>query len=80
MVLLESEFDITCSFISTQIHSKEETDILLQPDKENDLKKESLVRLSKPAMLDKEIILGRLGTLKDMKQVNNNLKILLQPD
>ena len=82
LVLIESELDITVAFISTQIHWKEETDILLQPGKENGLKKESLVRLSKLATLDKDLVLGRLGHLDALaiKIMNKNLKALLKLD
>ena len=45
LVLIENELDVTVSFISTQIHWKEDTDLILQPDKNNGLKKESLIRL-----------------------------------
>lgn len=79
LVLIESTLDVTVAFISTQIHWKEETDILLQTSKENGLKKESLIRLAKLATIDKEIVLGRLGRLdkSTILLVNKNLKILL---
>lgn len=82
LILVESELDVTVAFISTQIHWKEETDILLQPGKENGLKKESLVRLSKLATLDKDLVLGRLGHLDALaiKIMNKNLKALLKLD
>ena len=54
LVLIESTLDVTVAFISTQMHWKEETDILLQTSKENGLKKESLIRLSKLATIDKQ--------------------------
>ena len=67
--------DITVAFISTQLNWKEETDILLKPTKNNGLKKESLVRLSKLATIDKNLALGRIGRMdaNDLKQVNINL-------
>jgi mRNA interferase MazF len=82
LILAESELDVTVAFISTQIQWKEETDILLQPDSENGLKKESLIRLSKFATIDKDLVLGRLGCLDNasVKLVNKNLKIILQLD
>ena len=52
--------DITVALISTQIKWKEETDILMKPTKNNDLKKESLFRLSKLATIDKVLTLGRI--------------------
>ena len=43
LVLINSDLDITVAFISTQLKWKEETDILMKPTKNNDLKKESLL-------------------------------------
>jgi len=79
-VLVENTLNVTVAFISTQIHWKEETDILLQASKENGLKKESLIRLAKLATIDKEIVLGRLGTLDapSLLLVNKNLKTLFK--
>ena len=75
LVLINSELDITLAFISTQLNWKEETDILLKPTKNNGLKKESLLRLSKLATIDKNLALGRIGRMEanDLKQVNINL-------
>ena len=82
LVLIDSEFDVTLAFISTQIHWKEETDIMLEPEISNGLKKESLIRLSKLATIDKDLIFGRLGqiTIIELKKVDNNLKIILKID
>ncbi len=82
LVLTDSELDVTVAFISTQIQWKEETDILLQPDTENGFKKESLIRLSKLATIDKDLVFGRLGQLDNttVKLVNKNLKIILKLD
>ena len=79
LVLISSELDITLAFISTQLNWKEETDILLKPTKNNGLKKESLLRLSKLATIDKKLALGRIGRMEanDLKQVNINLIKLL---
>jgi mRNA interferase MazF len=46
LVLVAGKMDVTVVFISTQLKWKEKTDILLQPTKDNGLKKESLIRLS----------------------------------
>ena len=76
LVLIDRENDVTVAFISTQLKWKEETDILLQPNAENGLKKESLLRLSKLATIDKDLVLGRLGSTdeKTITLINNNLK------
>lgn len=75
LVLINSELDITLAFISTQLKWNEETDIPLKPTKNNGLKKESLLRLSKLATIDKNLVLGRIGRieLNDLMQVNSNL-------
>lgn len=80
LVLIEGELDITVAFISTQIHWKSETDILIQPTNENGLKKESLIRLSKLATLDKDLALGLLGEIDSatVKHLNKNLRMILQ--
>lgn len=82
LVLINSELDITLAFISTQLKWKEETDILLKPTKNNGLKKESLLRLSKLATIDKDLVLGKIGRMDapDLKQVNINLIKLLKLD
>jgi len=82
LVLINSDLDITLAFISTQLKWKEETDILLKPTKNTGLKKESLLRLSKLATIDKNLVLGRIGRLdaNNLKQVNINLIKLLKLD
>jgi mRNA interferase MazF len=79
VILIDNDSDITVAFISTRIHWKAETDILLQPTAGNGLKKESLIRLSKIATLDKDLILGRLGEISpfDMNTMDKNLRALL---
>jgi len=81
-VLIDCESDVTLAFISTQLSWKEVTDILLKPTNNNGLKKESLVRLSKIATIDKNLVLGRIGRLDAdaLKQVNINLIKLLRLD
>ena len=78
VVLTQNDLDVTVAFITTQIHYKEDTDIIILPNHINGLKKDSLIRLSKIATIDKSIVLGRLGELDSflMREVNNNLKIL----
>lgn len=65
LILISKELDVTLAFISTQLKWKEATDIELQPDKSNGLKKESLVRLSKIATIRKDLVIGLLGELKE---------------
>ena len=80
VILIESEDDLTVCFITTQLKWQSEYDIAVQPTVLNGLKKPSLIRLSKLATLDKELIIGRLGVLDihytDL--VNKNLIRLLK--
>lgn len=80
LVLVNGKVDITLAFISTQTKWGEETDILLEPSEENGLKKESLIRLSKLATIDKDLAIGKLGEIDQNKliMVNQNLKRILQ--
>jgi mRNA interferase MazF len=47
LVLAIDHYDISVSFISTQLKWRSKTDILLFPSNDNGLKKKSLIRLSK---------------------------------
>jgi len=80
LVLIVGESDITVAFISTQLKWRENNDILVSPSVENGLKKDSLIRLSKIATIDKDLAIGRLGRLdvQLLKTVNPNLKVLLK--
>lgn len=80
LVLIVGSIDITVSFISTQLHWKERTDITIQANSNNGLKKESLIRLSKIATIDNDLILGKLGEIdvNIYNQLNSNLRTLLQ--
>jgi len=82
LVLVSGESDIILAFISTRLKWKEDTDILLEPSIANGLKSESIIRLSKLATLDKDLALGRLGTIEDttLKKVNKNLIKILRLD
>lgn len=63
------------SFISTKLHWRSEIDLILIPNEENGLKKESLVKLSKIATLDKILISGKLGNISydDFVELDENL-------
>ena len=75
LVLYVGEYDVTVTFISTKLHWKSEVDLILIPNEENRLKKESLVKLSKIATLDKVLIKGRLGNIGygDFVELDENL-------
>ena len=80
LVLIASGTDVTVAFMTSQIKWQEEHDLKIEPSAGNGLKKTSLVRLNKLATIDKELVLGRLGSLsnKDVQQLNQNLIQLLQ--
>ncbi|HEY5508119.1 MAG TPA: type II toxin-antitoxin system PemK/MazF family toxin [Paludibacter sp.] len=82
LVLINSDLDITLAFISTQMKWREETDVILKPSNNNCLKKDSLLRLSKLATIDKDLALGRIGNMDadDLQKVNANLIKLLKLD
>lgn len=63
LILCVGFYDATVCFISSIINWKEETDIILDPDKENGLKKKSLIKTSKIVTIDKKLIIGKLGNI-----------------
>jgi mRNA interferase MazF len=79
LILIDSDDDITVSFITTQLKWQEKFDVKLEPSKENALKKTSLIRLSKITTIDKELVIGKLGQLADseLEEVNRGLIDLL---
>lgn len=80
LVLITTSLDVTLAFITTQLQWQEPTDILLMPDNQNVLKKVSLVRLSKLATIDSNLIEGRLGeiSIQDLLLVHQNLRSVFQ--
>lgn len=80
LVLIDSEDDVTVCFITTQIKWKSEFDFSIFPSDINGLKMKSLIRLSKFATIDKDLIIGRLGVLEDnyLSKVNKNLIEILK--
>ena len=80
VILIETDVDVTVAFITTQIKWNTAFDLLLQPSDLNGLKKVSIIRLNKLATIDKELVIGRLGSLDDasIQQLNKNLILLFQ--
>lgn len=80
VVLAATTLDITVCFITTQSQWQELTDVLITPAPLNGLKKQSLIRTSKIATLDKTLAKGLLGHLHhgELAELNGKLKILLQ--
>jgi mRNA interferase MazF len=77
VVLIESEEDVTVCFITSQLNYRYEYDILIQPATLNGLKKPSIIRLSKLATIDKELVIGLLGNLDDhyLDLINKTLSL-----
>ena len=72
LIHYSSSNQIIVAFISTNLSLPEITDVFLEPTLENDLKKESILRLDKIATLEKAMVIGKLGWLeaKKIKEVN----------
>lgn len=75
VVLIETDYDLTVSFITTQIKWKDPSDIELSPSLSNGIKKPSLVRVSKISTIDKSLALGKLGTLAPTQITELNIKL-----
>ena len=80
VVLADTELDITVCFITTQLQWQDPADVQLLPTLFNGLRKQSLMRTSKIATLDKTLAKGLLGRLTpvELNDLNNKLKIFLQ--
>jgi mRNA interferase MazF len=80
VILFETALDFTACFITTKIDWKEPSDVLLLPNTTNGLRKESLIRTSKIATIDKELAKGLLGKLDQLElaELESKLKVLLQ--
>lgn len=80
VILADTTLDVTVCFISTQLQWQENTDVQISPTSINGLRKESLIRTSKIATLDKVLTKGLLGRLNpnELNDLNNQLKVVFQ--
>ena len=80
VVLTDTTLDLTVCFITTQIGWQETTDLSLMPNATNGLRKQSLIRVSKIATLDRSLAKGLLSRLTstEVNELDNKLKILFQ--
>lgn len=80
VVLADTELDVTVCFITTKLQWQDAADVQLLPTLFNGLRRQSLIRLSKIATLDKALAKGLLGRLtsSELNDLDNKLKILLQ--
>ncbi|MBX9782353.1 MAG: type II toxin-antitoxin system PemK/MazF family toxin [Chitinophagaceae bacterium] len=80
VILADTTLDSTVCFITTQLQWQEATDVQLIPTLSNGLKKQSLIRTSKIATLDKTLAKGLLGRLTsdELSDLNDKLKTFLR--
>ncbi len=80
LILITTESDVTVCFITTQFNREDSFDIKLIPSSFNGLKKISLLKCSKFSTIDKDLVLGQIGTLEKsyISRLNKNLVELLQ--
>ena len=80
VILTDSNFDLTVSFITTRTQWSEPTDVILSPDNNNGIKIPSIIRTSKIATLDRILAKGLLGKLTStqISELNTKLKLLFQ--
>lgn len=75
LILAAGEVDVTVSFVTKQLRWQEDFDVKIEPSKTNGLKTTSLIRLSKLATIDKDLMIGKLGNLSqnELASVNKSL-------
>ncbi|WP_424493206.1 type II toxin-antitoxin system PemK/MazF family toxin [Salinimicrobium sp. GXAS 041] len=76
VILYKGEIDVVVCFITSKMNSGEDTDLYLEPDpSSNNLKVPSLVRTSKIATLEIDLITGKIGELRKEEIQLLNLKL-----
>jgi mRNA interferase MazF len=80
LVLSSGETDIILAFITTRLKWEESIDLAVKHTETNGLKRDSLVRLGKLATLDKNLALGKIGTLSqsDLQEVDKKLTVIFK--
>lgn len=79
LVLAINLKDITVAFITSQIELLSDFDILINPNLNNGIKKESIIKLTKLATLETSLAIGKLGEVEDYKllEINDKLRVYL---
>lgn len=80
MVLIGGMEDLTFAFITTNIKEENAGDLLLRVNSQNGLKKNSILKLSKIATLDFDLVTGKIGKLteSELKAVDQKLIEILK--
>ncbi len=80
VVLFATSLDFTACFITTKIELEEKSDLFLSSNTVNGLKKDSVIRISKIATIDRQLAKGLLGKLspEELNDFNLKLKSLLK--
>lgn len=73
IILISTDYDVTVSFITTQLKWINSTDIQIKPSNKNGIKKESIIKLSKIATIDKALALGKIGELDQLTLLDLNI-------
>jgi mRNA interferase MazF len=63
VILFVGELDVVAVFITSRINNPTSFEMLINPSKNNQLKKPSLIKTTKVCALDKKLIKGKLGSL-----------------
>ena len=80
VVLFTTDKDVTINFITSQLYLLSEYDIQVLPSASNGLKRTSLIRVGKFATVDKDLVVGRLGSIENKYEIllNKSLMQILQ--
>ena len=75
LILAVMNLDIIVAFISSQERFNGEFDIPVIPETMNGLKRPSVIKISKLATIDKQLLLGRLGSVGSisLNEINKGL-------
>jgi len=76
LILVDGESDIIVSFITTQLKWQEDFDVKIEPSSSNGPKRISLLRLSKLATIDKEMVIGKLGNVAQDQMINVDISLI----
>lgn len=79
VVFFANELDVTVSFITSKMKWKDGYDVEIKKSNDNALKVDSILKISKIATLDRDLVVGKLGILNkdEIHEMNEKLKELL---